>query len=236
MNNFKKILNKPITIRLLLIITFFLLPFSRGPMASVMPIKSIKMEVLPPGYPPTGSEWEIQVYEVENNLYYTKLVDCRIVINTTNDGNYLVYTNEEGIGKFTYLESYGDVTIQAISKYNRWSIFYPQTRFIPNSIAQLIIAFYGIGSPLIGWEFVTRLSKSNNSLTKVTSSLAKMTFSIGWIIAFFWIMFWKFGSEWGFGNRIIHPNLLFDPHLLYLTYLNILLLFTYPILSQQKDP
>ena len=222
-------------IRICLLLIFFVYPFVKLIPLAAIQIMKIELMVSPLGYPTNGEDWEIQVWGTNNSLDYFIMPNCLVEINSTIGKSYFLYSNEEGKCSFTYHDTLGDITIRAIHNKLIWCLWRPQIRFVQNHVAYLVLGFYGLGTPSFIWEAINKYKNMQNKLSITLSKLMTFFITLGWILSFYWIIKWKLGSSWGYGNRILsfYIDISFDPHLMYITYINILMIFIYPILDQK---
>jgi hypothetical protein len=210
--------NQLAIIRLLIIVTFFALPFTIGRIAELsgVPVPKLKVTVVPPGYPIEGTPWSIKVWgSFDNGQTWTPVKNATIEINTTNQGDFVLYSDDQGTAAFTYVKEYGTTTIVVISEEYGSSEWVPQTSFVSSDVALIVISAFGICTPSAVWQI---LSKSNRKdvIDKILFYVLLVSSVMGFFTSFLWFYQWNFGSEWGFGNRIttlLYP-LDFYPHLI----------------------
>jgi len=211
---FKK--NQVSIIRILIIVLFFALPSARLIQLSGVPTPELKVTVVPPGYPIEGTPWSIKVWgSLDNGVTWTPVNNATIEINTTNQGGFVLYSDEQGTASFVYLTEYGTTTIVVVSEEYGSSEWVPQTSFVSNDVALIVISAFGIGTPSAIWKILSK-SKRKDVIDKILFYVLLVSSIMGFFLSFLWFYQWKLGSEWGFGNQITTSFYLldFDPHLI----------------------
>jgi hypothetical protein len=206
-----------VIIRLLIVLLFFIIPFSKGiPLSILPPEPMLKVAVVPPGYPVEGTPWNIKIWgSTDGGLKWYPLKNATIEINTSNQGDFVLYSDDQGTASFTYTKSLGSITVKATSEKYGIDEWVPQISFISNQIALVVISLFGLGMPSAVWQVLSKL-KRKDVIDKILFYVLLVFSVIGWVLSLLWFWAWKFGSEWGFGNRIItlfYP-VYFDPHLI----------------------
>lgn len=92
---------------------------SRGIIVQVVPY--LTMQISPPGYPPVGESWAINVYIVDrtpsrNTLTFRPALNSTVVVTLLSDGwvkTYELPVDENGRASFQFLRGYSDVAFQA---------------------------------------------------------------------------------------------------------------------------
>lgn len=208
--------NEVLVLRLLIIGIFFIVPFSQLIMLSGIPIPILKMEVNPPGYPVEGKSWNIQIWgSVDNGRTWETVENASIEINTANEGKFVLLSDEDGKASFSYIEAMGTVGFNASSEKYGTDEWIPQIRFVDNTVARLVIFFFGLGGSSIIWQAIAKAKRKDiiDEILYYTLLISSVT---GWLLSFYWFFQWKWGTEWGFGNRIVtlYYPICFDPHLI----------------------
>lgn len=203
--------------RFLIVVLFFALPFvTLIPLSIGPPTPTLKVVVVPPGYPIEGTPWSIKVWgSLDNGHTWNPVKNATIEISTSNQGDFVLYSDDQGTASFMYLKEYGTTTITVITEEYGSSEWVPQTTFVSNSEALIIISAFGICTPSVGWQILSKL-KRKDAIDKILFYVLLVSLVLGFLLSFLWFYQWKFGTEWGFGNRIItfpYP-LDFDPHLI----------------------
>jgi len=206
-----------IIIRLLIVLLFFIIPFSKGIPFSISPPEPIlKVVVVPPGYPVEGTPWNIKIWgSTDSGLTWYPVKNATIEISTSNQGDFVLYSDDQGTASFTYTKSLGTMTVQVTSEKYGISEWVPQTSFVSNQIALVVISLFGLGTSSVIWQVLSKL-KRKDSVDKILFYVLLVSSVIGWVLSLLWFWEWRLGSEWGFGNRIItlfYP-VYFDPHLI----------------------
>jgi len=215
-NSLKWLRNRETVIRLLIAILFFTLPFLKGLSLSGLPIPALNVAVVPPGYPVEGTPWNIKIWgSTDNRLTWYPVKNATIEISTSNQGDFVLYSDDQGMASFTYTKSLGTITVKATSEKYGISEWIPQTSFVSNQIALVVISLFGLGTPSVVWQVLSEL-KRKDVVDKILFYVL-LAFSVaGWVLSLLWFWEWRFGSEWGFGNRIfiLFYPVYFDPHLI----------------------
>jgi hypothetical protein len=205
-----------VIIRLSIVLLFFIIPLSEGIVSSVVPpVPILKVDVVPPGYPVEGTPWNIKIWgSTDNGLTWYPVKNATIEISTSNQGDFVLYSDDQGMASFTYTKNLGTITINVTSEEYGISDWVPQTSFISNQIALVVISLFGLGTPSVVWQVLSKL-KRKDLVNKILFYVLLVFSVIGWILSLIWFWEWRFGSEWGFGNQIftLFYPVCFDPHL-----------------------
>jgi len=201
--------------RLVLLVLFFILPFSKLILLSGIPIPVLNMIVHPPGYPVEGKEWDIEIWgSLDNGRTWIPVSNATIEVNTSMEGMFTLFSDEDGKVSFTYLSEIGIVSFRSFHEKYGSCEWIPQIRFVDNNVARYVILFFGIGSPSIIWQVLSK-NKRKDPIEKILYYILLVSSVAGWLLSFYWFWQWKWGTEWGFGNRIVtlYFPIYFDPHL-----------------------
>lgn len=205
-----------VILRFLIAVLFFTLPFVTLIPHSVFPIPVLNVVVVPPGYPIEGTPWSIKVWgSFDNGRTWNPVKNATIEISTSNQGDFVLHPDDQGTASFTYVKEYGTTTITVITEEYGSSEWVPQTTFVSNQIALIVISLFGIGTPSIVWQILSKL-KRKDVIDRILFYVLLVSSVMGWLLSLYWFYQWKLGSEWGFGNQIItlfYP-LDFYPHLI----------------------
>lgn len=207
---------KTLLLRFMILVLFFALPFSKLIPHSIIPLPQLNMVINPPGYPVEGKSWDIEVWgSVDSGLTWMPVENATIEISTSNQGKFVLFSDENGKASFTYLKKMGTVSFEAFhEKYGtvKWA---PQIRFVDNNVARIVIVFFGLGGSSIIWQVISK-SKRKDLIDKILFYTLVISSVTGWLLNFYWFFQWKWGTEWGFGNRIVtlYYPVCFDPHLI----------------------
>lgn len=203
-------------LRFLLIMFFFLLPFSRLIPLQGVGLPQLSLEITPLGYPIEGGTWEIMSWgSVDNGVTWKAVENTNISVITQNNGTFQLVSDIEGKASFRYFEKMGTVSFNA--SHEEYGIYewIPQVSFVDNNLSLFVIGAFGVGTPSAIGQLLLKNKRSNKLEKALFYALLVLSF-FGWALSFFWFSEWKLGTEWGFGNTIFNLgnySVNFDPHL-----------------------
>lgn len=107
-----------VIIRLSIVLLFFIIPFSKGIPLSILPPEPIsKVVVVPPGYPVEGTPWSIKIWgSTDSGLTWYPVKNATIEISTSNQGDFVLYSDDQGTASFTYTKSLGTIIVKVTSE------------------------------------------------------------------------------------------------------------------------
>jgi len=202
--------------RILLVMIFFILPFSRSIRLQSVPIPELSLDVTPPGYPIEGEFWNIMTWgSVDNGLTWTVVKNANVSIITQNNGTFQLVSDTEGKASFQYFMKMGTVELLASHKEYGTCEWIPQESFVDNTLSVFVLSVFGLAVPSGIWQILLK-NRRSNKLEKTLFYALLITSAAGWVLSLMWFVNWKLGTPWGFGNTIFavaNYRMNFDPHL-----------------------
>ncbi|MDV3278659.1 MAG: hypothetical protein LYZ69_09400 [Nitrososphaerales archaeon] len=184
---------------------------------------TLRLVVSPPGYPIVGESWNVRIWQrvYPGQAWVPASNSTLLMISTA--GNF-AFGPTNGSVVVPYSSDLGGVNFLAQKSGFTTASWQPQTTFIQNDFAYLVMGFYIFGGGLsfyeISFEFVKRGRR--NQVLRVISIAAALSIGTGYVLAVVWLQRWSFGTAWGFGNDIL-DGIRFDPDLLLLTAFNVVI-------------
>jgi hypothetical protein len=228
-------------IRITVLVMFFILPFVKLVPLSIVPQSEITMTVTPPGYPINGASWSIQVWgSNDSGVTWIEVDNATINVSTSNKGTFQLFSDAEGKASFMYVGGMGTVSFSVFDgRYGTYD-WIPQSSFVPNNLSLFVIGVFGVGTPSIIWEVLSK-NRKKNFIEKVLYYPLLISLVSGWALSFYWFANWRFGTEWGFGNTIVpmgNYSIDFSHHLWTILLIVIALIFlnSVAILFSCKSP
>lgn len=189
---------------------------------------SLKMNVVPPGYPVVGSTWAIQVWQPDRNGTLVPAKNASVLIEPNVGPPYQIQTDTNGQVSLTYTNSYGKVTIVAIKSGFAQASYTPIDSFVSTDTAWQAVGAFWTASALSGTVLVKfrrkMFSKGKTLATKAAyilgvavSLIVVAVLIIGLSLTFVWVSQFGNGTAYGFPSSIA-LGLVFNPHLLALLF------------------
>ena len=191
--------------------------------AQQLPQPQLKMIITPPGYPVSGANWLVQVFQRTYQGQPWVLANDSVILMRTAEGNfsYKASTGQVGI---TFTPAFGGVAFYAQKAGFASASYDPQTVFLPNELAYLVAGFYLFGGGLTAYGTILERERKAKK-PRLVKALTYSTLAFvgpGYVLSIIWMWKWNFGTAWGFGNDIT-GGISFLPHLFVITAISAVL-------------